>query len=91
MMMRMPAPKEIIELIEQFDRNIERYKSGNYNEEDVRSEFIDPFFKALGWDLYNEMRYSEDYKDVVPSGWRKEAPKRLTTAFVLAVLPKILR
>ena len=49
----MPAPNEIIELIEQFDRNIERYKSGNYNEEDVRSEFIDPFFKALGWDLYN--------------------------------------
>ena len=64
-MMRMPVPKEIIELIEQFDRNIERYKSGNYNEEDVRSEFIDPFFKALGWDLYNEMHYSEDYKDVV--------------------------
>lgn len=61
----MPAPKEIIDLIEQFDRNIERYKSGSYNEEDVRSEFIDPFFKALGWDLYNEMRYSEDYKDVV--------------------------
>lgn len=61
----MPAPKEIIELIEQFDRNIERYKSGNYNEEDVRSEFIDPFFKALGWDLYNEMHYFEDYKDVV--------------------------
>jgi type I restriction-modification system DNA methylase subunit len=61
----LPAPKEIIDLIEQFDRNIERYKSGSYNEEDVRSEFIDPFFKALGWDLYNEMRYSEDYKDVV--------------------------
>jgi predicted type IV restriction endonuclease len=62
MVMRMPAPKEIIELIEQFDRNIERYKSGNYNEEDIRSEFIDPFFKALGWDLYNEMRYSEDIR-----------------------------
>jgi predicted type IV restriction endonuclease len=67
------APKEIIELIEQFDRNIERYKSGNYNEEDVRSEFIDPFFKALGWDLYNEMHYSEDYKDVVHGGRRHQS------------------
>lgn len=57
--------REIIELIEEFNRNTKRYKPGNYNEADIRLEFIDPFFKALGWDLTNRLCYSEDYKDVV--------------------------
>lgn len=39
--------------------------SGHYNETQVRHEFIDPFFKALGWDVNNEQGYAESYKDVV--------------------------
>jgi len=31
----------------------------------VRLELINPFFKALGWDVYNEAGYAEAYKDVV--------------------------
>ncbi|HNY50112.1 MAG TPA: hypothetical protein PLV50_03460 [Smithella sp.] len=47
----MPAPPIILELIERFERNIESYKSNGYNETQVRREFIDPFFEALGWDV----------------------------------------
>ena len=36
-------------------------------------EFLDPFFKALGWDINNEQGYAEAYKDVV----REDAIKRL--------------
>ncbi|MBT4484228.1 MAG: N-6 DNA methylase [Candidatus Latescibacteria bacterium] len=61
----MAAPDKIIELVERFDRNIDAYKSGHYNETQVRHEFIDPFFIALGWDVNNEEGYAEAYKDVI--------------------------
>ena len=61
----MPTPQEVSELIERFDRNREAYLSNEYNEAQVRLELINPFFKALGWDMYNEAGYAEAYKDVV--------------------------
>ena len=61
----MTAPSEIIELIERFTRNLDTYRSAQYNETQVRREFIDPFFKALGWDVENEKGYAEAYKDVI--------------------------
>ena len=61
----MPAPQIIMELIERFDRNIDAYKSGAYNETQTRHEFIDPFFEALGWDVNNTAGNAEAYKDVI--------------------------
>jgi len=61
----MTVPKEISELVERFDRNREAYRSAQYNETRLRREFIDPFFKALGWDIDNEKGYAEAYKDVI--------------------------
>ncbi len=60
-----PVPQEIIGLIERFDANRESYQSGVYNETQLRREFVDPFFKALGWDVDNEKGYAEAYKDVI--------------------------
>jgi len=60
-----PAPKEVLKLIERFERNRDAYRSHEYNETQARREFIDPFFKALGWDVTNEKGYAEAYKDVV--------------------------
>ena len=48
----MKVPDKIQRLVERFERNIEAYKSGGYKEANVRSEFIEPFFEALGWDVY---------------------------------------
>jgi len=61
----MSAPKEIMDLVERFNNNIDSYKSGNYNETQVRLEFINPFFEALGWDVSNKRGYAEAYKEVV--------------------------
>ncbi|MGI6017010.1 MAG: Eco57I restriction-modification methylase domain-containing protein [Methanothrix sp.] len=61
----MPAPKEIVQLVERFQNNRDAYKSGHYNETQVRREFVDPFFKALGWDIDNEQGFAEAYKDVI--------------------------
>lgn len=61
----MSAPKEILRLVDQFEENFDSYKSGHYNEAQLRSEFLDPFFKALGWDMDNVQGLAEAYKDVV--------------------------
>lgn len=42
----------------------EAYKSPEYNETQIRREFIDPLFKALGWDVDNEKGYAEQWKEV---------------------------
>ena len=59
------APGQIERLVEQFNRNIEAYKNPGYNETQLRREFIDPFFEALGWDVANKKGYAEAYKDVI--------------------------
>jgi len=64
--MNITQPPQIIhDLIERFERNFEAYKSGSYNETQVRREFIDPFFEALGWDINNRDGNAEAYKDVI--------------------------
>jgi len=59
------APERVIELVETFNRNIEAYRSQQYNETQLRREFIDPFFEELGWDVTNKLGYAQAYKDVI--------------------------
>ncbi|MGA2533691.1 MAG: N-6 DNA methylase [Candidatus Aminicenantales bacterium] len=61
----MSAPKEILRLVAKFEQHLDSYKSGQYNEAQLRTEFLDPFFKALGWDMDNTQGLAEAYKDVV--------------------------
>ena len=61
----MPVPQEIFGLVGRFENNREAYRSGQYNETQLRREFVDPFFKILGWDVNNEKGYAEAYKDVI--------------------------
>ena len=59
------TPGQIAELVERFNRNVDAYQNQLYNETQVRREFIDPFFEALGWDVTNKAGYAEAYKDVI--------------------------
>ena len=59
------ALKQISNLVERFERNIEAYRNPAYNETQLRREFVDPFFEALGWDVTNKAGYAEQYKDVI--------------------------
>lgn len=61
----MTAPDIIARLVEQFDRNRDDYRSGRYNETQLRREFLDPFFDALGWDVSNRSGHADAYKDVI--------------------------
>jgi len=52
-------------LVELFEFNENVYKSKDFLETQNRIQFIDPFFKALGWDMNNEAGNAEQYKEVV--------------------------
>ena len=61
----MSVPQKILDLIELFERNADDYRSADFKEAEVRQQFINPFFKCLGWDMENERGDAEAYKDVV--------------------------
>ncbi|MBK9220679.1 MAG: N-6 DNA methylase [Saprospiraceae bacterium] len=56
---------EITELVERFGEQYDSYKKADYNETLTRRDFIDPFFKALGWDIDNKNGYAEAYREVI--------------------------
>lgn len=59
------AYNEIAELVERFTEQYDSYKKADYNETLTRRDFIDPFFKALGWDIDNKNGYAESYREVI--------------------------
>jgi len=61
----MTPPEQVLELVERFERNLDHYKQPAYKETQVRVEFIDPFFEALGWDIHNRQGRGEHDKDVI--------------------------
>ena len=61
----MEAPQEVLKLVERFKENRDSYVADDYKEIRLRIEFLDPFFKALSWDVNNEQGYAEAYKDVI--------------------------
>ena len=56
---------KIEELVTRFTEQIDSYKKSDYNETQTRRDFIDPFFKALGWDVDNENGNAEAYREVI--------------------------
>ena len=61
----MPAPDAILKLCETFAGHRDHFRSGNYNEAQLRQEFLDPFFKCLGWDMDNTQGLAPQYRDVI--------------------------
>ena len=65
----MPTKEEALQkiesLVQRFDEQKVTYKSKDYDEAKTRQDFINPFWKALGWDIDNEQGYAESYRDVI--------------------------
>ena len=58
------AKAQLQTLIEKFEAQTAYYQTIDYNETQVRRDFIDPFFKILGWDMDNTLRQRETYREV---------------------------
>ncbi len=59
------AYKIVEDLVLRFEEQIVSYKKSDYNETQTRRDFIDPFFKALGWDMDNSQGNAEAYREVI--------------------------
>jgi hypothetical protein len=59
------AYQNITQLVERFEEQKESYRRADYNETQTRRDFIDPFFKALGWDIDNSLGSAEAYREVI--------------------------
>jgi hypothetical protein len=57
--------KKIQILVKRFTSQLDTYKNPHYNETQTRNDFINPFFKALGWDVNNDLGLAETYRHVV--------------------------
>ena len=65
MIPKQEAYDTIGKLVERFHEQLASYKKSDYNETLVRRDFVDPFFKALGWDVDNSQGYAEAYREVI--------------------------
>ncbi|HEV2913277.1 MAG TPA: N-6 DNA methylase [Pyrinomonadaceae bacterium] len=61
----MTVPTVISDLVESFNSKADEFNNSSYKEARLRIDFIDPFFEALGWDMRNEKRRGEIYREVV--------------------------
>ncbi|WP_027383257.1 Eco57I restriction-modification methylase domain-containing protein [Epilithonimonas caeni] len=55
----------IKELIQKYELQREYYLTPKYNETLLRSDFLDPFFELLGWDIKNNAGKSTNEREVI--------------------------
>ncbi|MDR1200486.1 MAG: Eco57I restriction-modification methylase domain-containing protein [Tannerellaceae bacterium] len=55
----------IHELVEKYVANRESYLDATYNETLSRSDFLDPFFELLGWDIKNHAAKPTNQREVI--------------------------
>ncbi len=60
-----PAPDTVKRLVDHFDQNRKVFLSPDYKEEQLRAEFLNPFFECLGWDVSNKAGLTEVFKPVI--------------------------
>ena len=60
----MAVPKEILDLVAEFERDQSFYKSSQFNETELRTRFINPLIAALGWDVYHDQPGRADQHEV---------------------------
>lgn len=52
-------------LVDLFASNVSYYKSSQYNEAQLRTDFLDPFFSILGWDISNSAGSPTNIREVL--------------------------
>lgn len=57
--------KQVAELVSRFQRDYDYFKSDRYNETLLRSDFLDPLFELLGWDIKNTQGKSTSEREVL--------------------------
>src|SRR5258707_9722380 len=59
------CPDTIKHLIEHYAQQADQVRSADYNETQLRIDFVNPLFRELGWDIDNVQGFAEQYREVV--------------------------
>lgn len=54
----------LIELVRAYAEHFAQYRRTDYNETEVRNDFINPFFEILGWDVLNKKKLPQHLREV---------------------------
>lgn len=54
------CPDTVLRLIERFNQQADRVRSPDYNETQLRIDFVDPMFAELGWDINNRQGFAAE-------------------------------
>ncbi|WP_211295319.1 Eco57I restriction-modification methylase domain-containing protein [Neolewinella xylanilytica] len=55
----------VLELVQAFESGRAAFTKNDYKEAQLRSDFLNPFLKALGWDVENEAHASQFFRTVL--------------------------
>jgi hypothetical protein len=58
------ALEKIKELVSRFEEQLPTLKNSKYKEHNLRMEYLNPFWEALGWDIHNTKGLPQSYKEV---------------------------
>ena len=58
------ALETIRELVNRFEEQLPTLKNSKYKEHNLRTEYLNPFWEALGWDVSNKQGKVQAYKEV---------------------------
>lgn len=54
----------LLKLIESYQKHFKQYNRSDYNETEVRNDFVNPFFEILGWDVQNKKNLPQHLREV---------------------------
>ena len=82
-------PDALLRLVDRFSQDHKVFLSGDYKEEQLRLEFLNPFFTALGWDMDNKQGLSETFKQVIHEESIKVAGATKAPDYTFAASPAV--
>src|SRR5690348_1124913 len=56
--------EELSHLVDAFQKNLGHYKEQGYDESSLRNDFVNPFWRAPGWDIENRAGLPQPLRDV---------------------------
>jgi len=54
------AKQKVKELLERYQKVVEEKRDSQYREPNTKKDFIQPLFRALGWDVENSLEVSAE-------------------------------
>lgn len=81
------AHKIICDLVDDFDENLNTYMSPGYSEAQVRLDFLDKFFIALGWDVNHEHQKNPYEQEVKVEKGVKDGNTKKRADYAFSIAP----